>query len=332
MLTMNHDFVAIGDTVVDDFIKLKDARVNCDINDENCTISMRFADKIPFESSTIVYGVGNAANAAVSASRLGLKAALVTTVGKDDNGKKILHHLKKEKISTNYVRLEGGAPTNYHYVLWYESDRTILVNHHPYAYSFPKNIKQPKAVYLTSLASGTETYHRDIGMWLEKNPNIFFAFQPGTFQIKLGAEILAPLYRRANVFFANKEEYQRILKLPQTHTDIPDLLKKMRALGPKMPFLTDGRNGAYALLENETVLHVPIFPDPKPPLERTGAGDAFASTTTVYLLQGLPVKDAMFRGTVNSAYVVQAIGAQEGLLKKKDMDQVVESVTSKTPQ
>ena len=52
------DFIAIGDTVVDEFINLKEARVNCDINHQDCTISMRWGDKIPYDSSVLVPGGG----------------------------------------------------------------------------------------------------------------------------------------------------------------------------------------------------------------------------------------------------------------------------------
>ena len=48
------DFLAIGDVVTDAFIRIKDASVHCDINNVNCTLSMRFGDKIPFESATVV--------------------------------------------------------------------------------------------------------------------------------------------------------------------------------------------------------------------------------------------------------------------------------------
>ena len=64
------DFVAIGDTTVDEFIRLKEARVNCDINNQDCTISMKWGDKIPYDFSVLVPGVGNAANAAGAAARL----------------------------------------------------------------------------------------------------------------------------------------------------------------------------------------------------------------------------------------------------------------------
>jgi ribokinase len=173
------------------------------------------------------------------------------------------------------------------------------------------------------LAAGTEEYHAGIAEWLEKNPKIFFAFQPGTFQMQLGTEKLARLYKRADIFFANKEEYQRILGL--TDTDEKMLLEKMHALGPKTCVLTDGVNGVWARDPSTGsgqggIIHLDIYPDPKPPVQRTGAGDAFASTTTAYLTMGMDLKDAMQRGLINSAYVVQAVGAQTGLLTKKELE------------
>jgi sugar/nucleoside kinase (ribokinase family) len=74
-----YDFVAIGDTVIDAFIKLKDAEVHCNLNHETCELCVRFGDKVPYESVHVVYAVGNSPNAAVSASRLGLSSALIST-------------------------------------------------------------------------------------------------------------------------------------------------------------------------------------------------------------------------------------------------------------
>jgi len=314
---MSIDFLAIGDTVVDDFIRLKDAEVHCDVSNEKCTICMRFGDKIPFESSTKVYGVGNAANAAVAAARLGLTTAFVSDVGRDRAGDEVVDTLKKEGIKTRFIARHKDIPTNYHYVLWYGDERSILVKHEAYPYVLPTGLPEPKTVYLSSLAGGTEQYHEAIADWLEAHPKIFFAFQPGTFQMKLGVEKLGRLYQRADIFFANKEEYQRILNSAEENEET--LLKKMYDLGPKIPILTDGRNGVYAL-ENGAAIHLDMYPDPKPPLQRTGAGDAFSSTTAAYLTMGYSLRDSMQRGLVNSAYVVQKVGAQAGLLTKKELE------------
>ncbi|MEK9177414.1 MAG: carbohydrate kinase family protein, partial [Patescibacteria group bacterium] len=250
------EFLAIGDTVTDAFIELKDARVTCAVDDVDCTITMRWGYKIPYESLTVVPGVGNAANAAVAAARLGLSTAHVTDVGKDGYGTEILEYFKKEGLETKWVREHAEIPTNYHFVLSYHAERTILVKHQAYPYELPRDLPIPKTVYLSSLASGTEAYHDAIVDWLEAHPGVLFAFQPGTFQMKIGVERLSRLYKRAGLFFANKEEYQRILDTKEKSEKA--LLEAMRKLGPKTPVLTDGKNGVYAL-EGATVFHLPMY-------------------------------------------------------------------------
>ena len=73
---MSLDFLAIGDIVTEPFIRLKDASVHCSVDTERCEICMRFGDKIPYEFAELAVAVGNAANAAVAASRLGLSSSL----------------------------------------------------------------------------------------------------------------------------------------------------------------------------------------------------------------------------------------------------------------
>lgn len=320
------DFIAIGDSVVDDFIRLKDAHVTCKINHENCEISMRFGDKVPFESSTKIYGVGNAANAAVSAARLGLKSGFISNIGKDLNGDLIVEAFKKEELDVTHVTQHVGAPTNYHYVLWYGDERTILINHFAYQYQFPTDIGEPKIMYFSSIASGTEQYHDDAASYLEAHPNIFFVFQPGTFQIKLGAERLKRLYARANLLVVNKEEAQRILGLPDTADNVSILMGKLKELGPKVVVVSDDLNGAYAL-ENGSEIHLPMYKDPRPPVEKTGAGDAFTSTTAIYYATGTPLKDAMLRGMINAAHVALDIGAQRGLQTKEQLEAAIQTLS-----
>ena len=59
---------------------------------------------------------------------------------------------------------------------------------------------------------------------------------------------------------------------------------------------------------------MPPYPDPKPPFERTGAGDAFSATFVAGLAMGKSIEDALMMAPINSMSVVQKIGAQEGLL------------------
>lgn len=311
------DFVAVGDVVVDTFIKLKDASVHCDVDKEHCTITMAFGEKIPFELSETIYAVGNSPNAAVAAARLGLSSALVTNLGDDEKGQRSRSVLEASGVATDYVKVHKDKKTNHHYVLWYEDDRTILVKHEPYDYHFPQDLKAPKWLYLSSLGPDTEAYHEEIMEYVRAHPDTKLAFQPGTFQMNLGVEKLKDIYKNAELFFCNVGEAEKILGVNTLGTEM--LLKRVRELGPKIVVITDGPKGAYAYDGNEIIFEPP-FPDEKPPLERTGAGDGFASTTTAALALGKDLRTALKWGAVNSAAVVQEIGAQRGLLTRTKLE------------
>lgn len=316
-----HDLVAIGDITTDAFIKLKEASVNCDIDRARCTITMAFGDKIPYELVEVVRAVGNSANASVSASRLGLSSALVSDIGDDENGRECLESLKKDKVAVDFINIHKGEKTNYHYVLWYEDDRTILIKHEEFARTFP-DIGEPKWLYLSSLGENSLEYHKSIIDYVKKHPVTKLAFQPGTLQIKLGLDTLKEIYSSSEIFFCNVEEAEKILNIDTLGTN--ELLKRMRDLGPKTVVITDGPKGAYAY-DGQDLWFQPPYPDPKPPYERTGAGDAFSSTIVSALALGKDLPTALSWGAVNSMSVVQEIGAQRGLLTDSQIEEYLKS-------
>lgn len=314
------DFLAIGDIVTDAFIRLKDAEVHCRVDHEDCEICLPFAAKIPFESVTVVPAVGNSPNAAAAAARLGLSTALLTDLGTDYHGDEAVATLKKNNIQTDLVHRHSEVKTNYHYVLWYQDDRTILIKHEEYPYVFPLDLPAPKWIYLSSLGEHSLAYHDQIADYLETNLNIKLAFQPGTFQIQFGPEKLARIYKRTEIFFCNTDEAKKILKMG--NGKIENLLNGLRNLGPKIVVITDGKNGAYAD-DGRHKIFMPPYPDPAPPLERTGAGDAFSSTVTAALALGLTLDQALCWGPINSMSVVQKIGAQAGLLTRAELEKLL---------
>lgn len=322
---MSIDFLAIGDIVTEPFIRLTDAHVEQMKDSDAKQLCMRFGDKIPYEYAVLAVAVGNASNAAVSASRLGLSASLRAYVGDDRYGPECIAKLVEEKVDTSLMVTEPGKATNYHYVLWYGSERTILVKHEEFAYTVPELSESPKWLYLSSLSENSLPYHEAILGLLEKHPDTKLAFQPGTFQIKLGKEALKGLYERSSLFFCNKEEAQRILNLPE-EDDMGVLLERFAALGPEIVVITDGREGAYAY-DGTRKMHVPMYPDSRAPFERTGAGDSFASTVTAALSLGKPLEEALLWGPINSMSVVQEVGAQKGLLTRE----VLEDYLKKAP-
>jgi ribokinase len=158
--------------------------------------------------------------------------------------------------------------------------------------------------------------HDELADWLEDHPDVHFALQPGTFQMEMGAHRLHKLYKRCAVLVLNREE--AVTVGGGNHDDVDDLFDKLHALGPQVVVITDGPKGAYAS-DGEQRLKMPLYPDPGPPVDRTGAGDAFASTFVAAAARGMSLEEALLWAPINSMNVVQKVGAQAGLLNEHEL-------------
>ncbi|HSW66383.1 MAG TPA: carbohydrate kinase family protein [Bacillota bacterium] len=316
-----HDFdvISIGDIVTDAFIKLFDEEEKVVTDAQgNKWLSIPFGTKLPFDHTEVIEGVGNAANGAVAFARLGLKTAFATDVGGDQQGRDMIMALGKNHVDTRFVRIHPHKKSNYHYVLWYKEERTILIKHEEYDYHWPhlRAGEKPRWVYFSSVSEHALPYHDQVADWLDENPTVHLALQPGTFQMEAGVKRLHRLYERSSILILNREE--AVTVGGGKHSDINDLIDHLHALGPKVVVITDGPNGAYAS-DGQQRLQMPLYPDPAPPVDRTGAGDAFASTFVAAAAKGLSLEEALLWAPINSMSVVQKVGAQAGLLSEKKL-------------
>ncbi len=317
------DVLCIGDVVTDAFIKLLDDRAVTYENEQGKWLAMPFGTKIPFDHAEVIEGVGNASNAAVSFARLGLRSGLVSNVGSDQQGRDIIRALQKNKVDTRFVHINPKKVSNYHYVLWYKEERTILIKHEEYDYEWPRfrQADEPKWVYFSSISKqALDSYHDYVMDWLDENPEIKLAFQPGTFQMEAGVERLQRLYARSDVLILNREE--AVYVSGGNYDDIHNLFDRFHQMGVKSVVITDGPDGAYAS-DGQNRFQMPLYPDPAPPVERTGAGDAFASTFVAAIIKGNTVEGALQWAPINSMNVVQNVGAQAGLLNEHGLAELL---------
>jgi sugar/nucleoside kinase (ribokinase family) len=300
------------------FVHLFDDNAHTYENEHGKWLAMPFATKIPFDQAYIIEAVGNAANAAVSFARLGLKSTFATNVGGDQYGRDMIMALHKNHVDTSFVRVNPDKKSNYHYVLWYKDERTILIKHEEYKYHWPhlRPDEMPKWLYFSSISEHAIPYHDQVSDWLDEHKSVNLVFQPGTFQMEAGTERLKRVYERSKVLILNREE--AALVSGGDHNDIHDLFNKLHALGPEIVVITDGPDGAYAS-DGQNRFKMPLYPDIAPPYERTGAGDAFASTLTAALIKGNTLEGALQWAPINSMSVVQKIGAQAGLLTEPQL-------------
>ncbi|MFA6254321.1 MAG: carbohydrate kinase family protein [Candidatus Paceibacterota bacterium] len=337
------DLISVGDNATDAFIRLSEAELNCQIDKPECKICMKFASKIPYESVTEVPAGGNSSNVALGTAKLGLAVAYVSNIGDDEHGVKTLAKLTGAGIDTTWVKKNAGVPTNYNYVLWYADDRTILVKHENYENVWPFDSTQGKPndpstdwLYLSSVSDHDFSLHQKIAEWLIAHPEVKLAFSPGTLQLKAGTEKLKALYSHTEILFCNKQEAEHIAEAnmrSETSEIVRDatsrsqvvsrtteqLVKQIKSLGPKTVVITDGENGASVLDSNNNFYQIPAVKVKA--VERTGAGDAFASAYLIATIAGLPADKALAWGALNSASVVTKIGPHEGLLTRAQIEE-----------
>ncbi|QQG43570.1 MAG: carbohydrate kinase family protein [Candidatus Daviesbacteria bacterium] len=313
------DLISIGDSVVDTFIPLEDARLEQKQGERK--LILRYGDKIPVGPSTSLVA-GNAANNAVGSSRLGLKTAVFTYVGDKDEeeyDQRIVAKFKLEKVDTRYIMHDKNLPSNHHIVLNFKGDRTILIYHQPWSYQLP-DLDKTRWVYFTSLGP---TYVEsnlvpDLINYLERTGTKLL-FNPGTFQIKLGVKKNARLLSLTEVFIVNLEEAKLILGFDEGRkVEIKKLLKGIADLGPRMAVITDGAEGSYGF-DGEKFFKLGIFKADL--LEMTGSGDAYATAVCAALSYGKNLAEAMRWGAANGASVVEQIGPQAGLLTYDKMQE-----------
>lgn len=314
-----HHVLAVGDIITDAFIKLSEEYAEVHEDDEGTKrLSFEMGAKLPYDQVDIVEAVECSPNAAVSMTRLGLDVSLRSWLGDDAPGKSMIAYLKQQGVGTDELVVEEGMKSNYHYVLRYGADRTKLQRFEDYSYQWHEPAQKPDWLYLGVLGEKTWPLHEAMLQYLHDNPDIKLAFQPGMYHLMWGAEKLAEFYKRAEIVILNREEAMQVTGRP--HDSVRDLANGLHDLGPNIVVITDGPNGSYASYDWKLVT-IPNYPDPKPPLDRTGAGDAFASTIVAALALGEPMDTALTWAPINSMNVVQEMGAQAGLLSRDKIEE-----------
>lgn len=303
--------LCVGDINTNAFIQLTEDHVGLETDEDGYKrISLELGGKLPYDGVDVLKVNECSPNAAVSLSRLGLKADLMSWVGGDEVGREMIDYLKQEGVGTETMVIDEDQKSNYHYVLRYGADRTKLQRFEDFSYQWTDPVEKPDWLYLGVLGEDTWELHQSILQYLESNPDVKLVFQPGMYHLMWGAEKLADFYQRAEIVIMNREEAAQVTG--QGRGDLAVLIQGLHDLGVTVAVVTDGADGAYAS-EGDGIKFMPNYPDIAPPFERTGAGDAFASTLTAALALGESLETALKWAPINSMNVVQKIGAQEGL-------------------
>jgi ribokinase len=261
---------------------------------------------------------GNAANTAVAFARLGFNTAIHTRIGDDDTGEMIERSLKRNSIDTQYLVQEKGKGSNYSTVISTHGERTILVYHEKRDYTWPE-LQPARWVYLTSMKDGSEKMYPQLLDYVRRY-HVNLVFQPGTYQLRRGPEAAAEILHHTSLIVVNREEAELYTQMPDA--SYGELLRALHKLGPSAVVITDGTKGSFAYDGHQ--YHFMNVIDDFQPKETTGAGDAFAAGITAALMESHTLPESLRWGQMEASSVIQQVGAQAGLLYKKQLEHLLE--------
>lgn len=254
---------------------------------------------------------GNATNVAVTLARQGIDAYFVWVLGEDPASRIILRDMKAEGVQTNLVKQNAKFRASYSTVLLSpDGERTILnyqgsvMSAHSMAETLSK-IDHATWLYPSSLGD-YELLHlvvaraKEIGAYVMLNP-------AGSELAKIGE--LKELLSSIEILCLNKEEMESIVG----PGDLEVLVRRGLELCP-IVIVSDGPRGSCAS-DGRTIVKAGMYED-SPVVDRTGAGDAFASGFLSRWSRGASLRESIIFASANSTSVVSKIGAKAGILKK----------------
>jgi ribokinase len=294
------DVITFGGAVVDVF-------VGTDLAERGKFIAYPVGSKILIKELRFDIG-GGATNTSVAFSRLGLKTGCVCKIGDDESGKNILKLLKKEKIKF-LGKIERGGKSGYSLVLdSKENNRTILT------YRGVNNELSVKELSLRKLKTNWIYFASAIGKSFQtqiklakllKARNVKIAFNPGEYVIR--RENLSSILKLTDVLILNKEEAGMLTKER-------DLLFGLHKLTRGIVVITD-KNKKIMCYDGKKKYS--LQPNKIKVVERTGAGDAFASGFVAGQVAGRTIPESLRLGLRESESVIKYFGAKNNLLKFK---------------
>ncbi len=269
--------------------------------------------KMEIERPVMTLG-GGALNAAFTFASFGFRTGACFKVGKDEFGEGIARFVKGAGI-TPFVSFDTKEGTGYStIILNKDGERTVLAYRGASSAISKKDIpfSKLKAKWLY-VVSG----HLPFALLLSlvehgKRAGAKIALAPSKFHLKLGLRKLSPVFQKTDIVFMNREEAAELTR--EDYAKEKNIFRAFDGVVPGIAVMTEGGKGSL-VSDGRYLYRAGIFSGEVK--DRTGAGDAFGSGFVAGLLQGGDIPYALRLGTANATSVVEDIGAQAGVLTKK---------------
>lgn len=265
--------------------------------------------KIDVEEAFFSTG-GNATNVSVTLARQGLDAHFVWALGEDPASQSILRDMQSEGVHIDLVDRRSEYRASFSTILLSPDGERTILNFHGSVMdedSFDKAVQKiDKADWLYPSSLGN---YRLLDILIQKAKSLGAKVMLNPAGTELSQpDKLKPILKDIEVLCLNKEEMQSIAG----EGSLEELVKKGLDLCPVV-IVSDGPNGVCAS-DGKTIIKAGMYED-VPVIDRTGAGDAFASGFLSKWSRGSGLRDAIIFASANSTSVVSKIGAKAGILR-----------------
>lgn len=250
-------------------------------------------------------GGGVAANFACAASRLGLRSALIATVGNDSLGDQAVASVRDCGVDTRAVAVLEGVPSDFCFVALDPSGEKALTIVRTPTFFPPSDkvswelIEQATFLHIAPFDLGTAemaaAHARKSGV------EVSVDLEPS--MVGEGLDSARALLDTTSVLFVNEFCLDALFD----GTPVRDGAAGLLALGPRLVVVTRGARGASVLSE-ESWFDVPAYPIAV--RDTTGAGDCFNAAFVACLIRGLPLPAAARFAAAAGALAVTEVGAR----------------------
>lgn len=324
MFGNKYDVIAIGSATRDNYLKAKYKLIDWKEAPSGKAIVLPFGEKMELDGAYSTIG-GNAANAAVAFARYGFKTACLAKIGDDAAGREFVGQLEKDGVSAKLVIKTRTKPTAYSALLLGDGERTILGYHGASDTFTIKDVdfKKLKAKWwYLSLAGESDAMFLPL-LAFAREHKIKVAFNPSGHHIKHKKEEILGALKDLAFLVLNTGEAAELVGIPFEKEE--EVFKKLDQLTPGIIAVTDGPKGV-AVSDGKNVYKAGVFRE-KATVDRTGCGDAFGSGFAAVLAEAgndyknpETIKKAITFATATATANLEALGATEGLLTKKDFE------------
>ena len=275
---------------------------------------------IPMDEIKMTFG-GNGYNESYVLNRFGVDVDLITKLGKDEAGRKVLEQLRSLGIRTDHVIMEDGLPTSINIVLFDEQgERRFLTNPQgsqrrlseadvEKAVETCADIVCFSCMFISPLFDipSMERIFRKI----KQRPERVLVVDMTKAKNGESVRDLAPLLPYVDYILPNEEEL-KLLGGDDIRKSAVDLLH----YGAGCVVVKRGSRGCTVFTGQES-FDVEAFKEAKV-IDTTGAGDTFAAGFIYGLLHQKPLAECARFANAAASCCVESVGATEGVVSVEE--------------